>query len=91
MRDKPSGDTEAHCPGGFVRKPTAIVGIRRSGRAFREIGATNRLSGLAVICPLTSKRKPYLFALPITLDQGRRGLLRGRVEVVIRHVTALAV
>src|SRR6266850_6275104 len=28
----------------------------------------NRASGLAVVCPLTSKRKPYPFALPITLD-----------------------
>ena len=29
----------------------------------------NRASGLAVVCPLTSKRKPYPFALPITLDR----------------------
>src|SRR5450432_3495058 len=29
----------------------------------------NRASGLAVVCPLTRKRKPYPFALPITLDQ----------------------
>lgn len=29
----------------------------------------NRASGLAVVCPLTSKRKPYPFALPITLDE----------------------
>jgi mRNA interferase MazF len=29
----------------------------------------NRASGLAVLCPLTSKRKPYPFALPITLDE----------------------
>ena len=28
----------------------------------------NRASGLAVVCPLTSKRKPYPFALPIALD-----------------------
>lgn len=28
----------------------------------------NRASGLAVVCPLTSKRKPYPFALPINLD-----------------------
>jgi mRNA interferase MazF len=28
----------------------------------------NRASGLAVVCPLTSKRKTYPFALPITLD-----------------------
>jgi mRNA interferase MazF len=29
----------------------------------------NRASGLAIVCPLTSKRKPYPFALPITVDQ----------------------
>ena len=29
----------------------------------------NRASGLAVVCPLTSKRKPYPFALPVTLGQ----------------------
>ena len=29
----------------------------------------NRASGLAVVCPLTSKRKAYPFALPIVLDQ----------------------
>ncbi len=29
----------------------------------------NRASGLAVVCPLTSKRKPYPFALPVTIDR----------------------
>src|ERR1700676_1017886 len=29
----------------------------------------NRASGLAVVCPLTSKRKPYPFALTITVDK----------------------
>lgn len=29
----------------------------------------NRASGLAVVCPLTSKRKPYPFALPTKVDQ----------------------
>ena len=29
----------------------------------------NRASGLAVVCPLTSKRKPYPFALAVTLDK----------------------
>jgi mRNA interferase MazF len=28
----------------------------------------NRASGLAVVCPLTSKRKPYPFALPANID-----------------------
>lgn len=29
----------------------------------------NRASGLALVCPLTSLRKPYPFALPATIDQ----------------------
>ena len=29
----------------------------------------NRASGLAIVCPLTSKCKPYPFALPVTVDQ----------------------
>jgi mRNA interferase MazF len=29
----------------------------------------NRASGLVVVCPLTSRRKPYPFALPTTLDK----------------------
>lgn len=29
----------------------------------------NHASGLAVVCPLTSKRKPYPFSLPLTIDQ----------------------
>jgi mRNA interferase MazF len=28
-----------------------------------------RASGLAVVCPLTSKRKPHPFLLPITIDK----------------------
>jgi mRNA interferase MazF len=32
-------------------------------------GRYNRASGLAVVCPLTSKRKPYPFALPVTVDK----------------------
>lgn len=29
----------------------------------------NRASGLAVVCPLTSRRKPYPFALAVTIDK----------------------
>lgn len=29
----------------------------------------NRASGLVVVCPLTSQRKPYPFALPIVVDK----------------------
>ena len=29
----------------------------------------NRASGLIIVCPLTSKRKPYPFALPVDLNK----------------------
>lgn len=29
----------------------------------------NQASGLAVVCPLTSRRKPYPFALPVQIDK----------------------
>lgn len=29
----------------------------------------NTASGLALVCPLTSKRKPYPFALPVTINK----------------------
>ena len=29
----------------------------------------NRASGLVVVCPLTSKRKPYPFSLPVAVDK----------------------
>lgn len=29
----------------------------------------NRASGLVIVCPLTSRRKPYPFALPATIDK----------------------
>jgi mRNA interferase MazF len=35
----------------------------------------NRASGLVVVCPLTSKRKPYPFALPVTVDKVEGGVL----------------
>ncbi len=35
----------------------------------------NRASGLAVVCPLTSKRKPYPFALPVTVGQVEGAIL----------------
>jgi mRNA interferase MazF len=41
---------------------------RRPALVLTDIGY-NRASGLAVVCPLTSKRKPYPFALPVTVGQ----------------------
>jgi mRNA interferase MazF len=35
----------------------------------------NRASGLAIVCPLNSKRKPYPFALPITVDEVEGAIL----------------
>jgi mRNA interferase MazF len=42
----------------------------------------NRASGLVIVCPLTSKRKPYPFALPVVID---------RVEgaVLVDHIKSL--
>jgi len=35
----------------------------------------NRASGLAVVCPLTSRRKPYPFALPAIVDRVEGAIL----------------
>jgi mRNA interferase MazF len=35
----------------------------------------NRASGLAVVCPLTSQRKPYPFALPVTVGNVEGAIL----------------
>ena len=40
----------------------------------------NRASDLAVVCPLTSKRKPYPFTLPITVDQVEAAVCRSVEE-----------
>ncbi len=40
----------------------------------------NRASGLAIVCPLTSKRKPYPFALPITVDEVEGAVLVDQVK-----------
>jgi mRNA interferase MazF len=59
----------------------------------------NRASGLAIACPLTSKRKPYPFALPVAVGdvegavlvdqlksvdwQGRKAKFHSRADPVI--------
>jgi mRNA interferase MazF len=40
----------------------------------------NRASGLALICPLTSQRKPYPFALPIALDNVEGAVLVDQIK-----------
>ena len=50
----------------------------------------NRASGLAVVCPITSKRKPYPFALPITLDAVEGAVLVDQLKSIDwagRHAT----
>ena len=39
--------------------------------------AYNLASGLVVVCPLTSKRKPYPFALPVVVDTVEGAILGG--------------
>ena len=43
-------------------------GRRRPALVLTELNY-NRASGLFIVCPVTSKRKPYPFALPIDLDE----------------------
>lgn len=42
----------------------------------------NRASGLAIVCPLTSRRKPYPLALPTTVDQIEGAVLVDQVKSV---------
>ena len=44
--------------------------------------AYNRASGLVVVCPLTSKRKPYPFALPVVLGKVEGSVLVDQLESV---------
>lgn len=40
----------------------------------------NRASGLAVVCPLTSQRKPYPFSLPTTVGQVQGAVLVDQIK-----------
>lgn len=42
----------------------------------------NLASGLAIVCPLTSKRKPYPFALPVLVDQVEGAVLVDQIKSV---------
>lgn len=44
--------------------------------------AYNRASGLVVVCPLTSKRKPYPFALPATVDNVEGAVLVDHIKSI---------
>jgi mRNA interferase MazF len=40
----------------------------------------NRASGLVIVCPLTSRRKPYPFALPVLVDKVEGAVLVDHVK-----------
>jgi mRNA interferase MazF len=40
----------------------------------------NRASGLVIVCPLTSRRKPYPFALPASIDQVEGAVLVDHIK-----------
>jgi mRNA interferase MazF len=42
----------------------------------------NAASGLAVVCPLTSRRKPYPFALPAVVDKVAGAVLVDQIKSV---------
>jgi len=50
----------------------------------------NRASGLLVVCPLTSKRKPYPFALPVVVDQVEGAVLVDHLKSVDWKARAVA-
>jgi mRNA interferase MazF len=50
----------------------------------------NRASGLVVVCPLTSTRKPYPFALPVVVDKVEGAVLVDHLKSMdwkVRNVT----
>ena len=47
---------------------------RRPALVLTEV-RYNRASGLAVVCPLTSQRKPYPFSLPVTIGKVEGAIL----------------
>jgi len=54
------------------RRPALVLTDRRY----------NRASGLAIVCPLTSRRKPYPFALPIKVDNVEGAVsIRSKVSI----------
>lgn len=54
-------------------------GRRRPALVLTDL-AYNRASGLAVVCPFTSRRKPFPFALPVVLDQVEGAVLVDHIK-----------
>jgi mRNA interferase MazF len=49
--------------------------VRRRPALVLTDQSYNRASGLSVVCPLTSKRTPYPFALPVVVDKVQGAVL----------------
>src|SRR5579863_8059565 len=56
-------------------------GRRRPALVLTDV-VYNRASGLAVVCPLTSRRKPYPFALPVVLNKVEGAVLVDHIKSV---------
>jgi mRNA interferase MazF len=56
-------------------------GRRRPALVLTDL-AYNRASGLAVVCPLTSRRKQYAFALPVVVDKVEGAVLVDHIRSV---------
>ena len=56
-------------------------GRRRPALVLTDL-AYNRASALAVVCPLTSRRKPYAFALPVVVDKVEGAVLVDHIRSV---------
>ncbi len=79
--------------GSYVPDAGDIVWLDFDPQAGREQGrrrpalvltdqSYNRASGLSVVCPLTSKRKPYPFALPVVVDKVQGAVLADHLKSV---------
>ena len=66
---------------------------REQGRRRPALVLTDRsyngTSGLVVVCPLTSKRKPYPFSLPVVLDKVEGAVLVDHLKSVDWKVRAV--
>jgi mRNA interferase MazF len=64
-------------------------GRRRPALVLTDRGY-NRASGLVVVCPLTSKRKPYPFALPVVVDKVEGAVLVDHLKSMDWQARAVA-
>jgi mRNA interferase MazF len=63
-------------------------GRRRPALVLTD-SAYNRASGLSVVCPLTSKRKPYPFSLPVVVENVEGAVLVDHLKSVDWKVRAV--